>query len=215
MEAALACSQAAVFYGGWKTVDETGETLQVRPPEALPQDVFHTLLTRSHLVSHAAMVRRSALACSGLYDVRLPACEDWDLRLRLAAAGGEFVLVPDSMVAYRRYPGTMSTEFDRMWKGGLAVLRKNLSHHPRCARCRRAAARGRWFLARYCLPLLLPPHTQEQGSSLPYRRMFLASLRSPRIGALILRQASRHAIVRPLSACLAHARRGLPVSPDR
>ena len=38
-----------------------------------------------------------------------------------------------AMAIYRRYPGSMSTSFERMWRAGRQVLRQAKHHHGRCA----------------------------------------------------------------------------------
>jgi hypothetical protein len=87
---------------------------------------------------HAVTVRRDAVIRAGLFDEQFRSCEDWDLWLRLAALGYRFCHVPGARVGYRQSPTSMSTNYERMYQAGLAVVRKNRRLHGRCAPCDRA-----------------------------------------------------------------------------
>jgi glycosyltransferase involved in cell wall biosynthesis len=132
----------AVIYGTSHEVDPTGRLLRRTCAQILAPDPFHALLTANRFPCHAVLVPRAAFADVGLFDVRLRACEDWEMWLRLAAAGYSFVPAPEGVVFYRRYPATMSSDYDRMWRSGLTVLRRYGRYHRHCALCRRAAAEG-------------------------------------------------------------------------
>jgi hypothetical protein len=62
--------------------------------------------------------------------------------IRLAAAGYQFVSVPDAMAVYRCYPGSVSRNSERVWRTGLAVLQRSRAYHGNCALCDRQIARG-------------------------------------------------------------------------
>jgi glycosyltransferase involved in cell wall biosynthesis len=154
VEAIRAHPTGTVFHGITREVNLSGEILSQGKAQAI-DDAFHTLLAGNRFAVHSVTVRRSAFANAGLFDVHLRACEDWEMWIRLAAAGYEFVPVPDAIAVYRRYPGSMSTSYDRMWTTGLAVLRKSAGYHPRCAVCRRVIADRveRW--RQWCAPMLM------------------------------------------------------------
>ena len=59
----------------------------------------------------AALVRRSVVVELGAYDTAMPeqGDEDWDLWLRLVAAGHRGTILPEILFEYRRRPGSMST----------------------------------------------------------------------------------------------------------
>jgi glycosyltransferase involved in cell wall biosynthesis len=142
MAAACADPEASVFHGGCRSVDLAGRRLAQYEAQSLPEDAFHTLLEHNRFACHSVTVRRTAFGNAGLFDVRLAACEDWDIWIRLAAAGCRFAVVPGAVAAYRRYPTSMSMDVDRMWHSSLAVLRKSMQYHGECLRCRWAALRG-------------------------------------------------------------------------
>jgi glycosyltransferase involved in cell wall biosynthesis len=73
------------------------------PPSGLP-----ALYERNPVCVSGALLRRDAVERAGGIARDLPAAEDWDLWLRLLAAGERLVVAPDAVVAYRRHPGAMS-----------------------------------------------------------------------------------------------------------
>src|SRR5581483_7037426 len=57
-----------------------------------------------------AMIRRDALEGAGGFDRGRRRGEDWDLWLRLAAAGAAFRCVAEEVVRYRRHPGGLTAD---------------------------------------------------------------------------------------------------------
>ena len=78
----------------------------------------------------AALVRRAAVVDIGGYDNDMPeqGDEDWDLWLRLVAAGHGGTIVPEILFDYRRRAGSMSTV---CWYGDghLPLLRHRVAKH--------------------------------------------------------------------------------------
>ena len=89
--------------------------------------------------------------------------------IRLAAAGGSFVPVPEAVAIYRTYPASRSHCFDGTWETGQALLRKSRAYHgPACALCRRALARGRQGLRRFCIdPLIHDLYVSKARGGIP------------------------------------------------
>jgi cellulose synthase/poly-beta-1,6-N-acetylglucosamine synthase-like glycosyltransferase len=56
------------------------------------------------------VLRRGALDAVGGFASPVPLAEDWDLWLRLAAAGFGFVCEPEAVVRYRRHPGGLTAD---------------------------------------------------------------------------------------------------------
>jgi glycosyltransferase involved in cell wall biosynthesis len=124
--AGLACHAAhpgaAFVWGGFQNMDADGclyGPLSARQPQAVP---LTDLLAGNIVGMHGAvMYRREPLTAAGGFDEALRTVEDWDMYLRLAAAHP--VACHDTPVAnYRRYDNSMSTDFDRMLRGGLTML---------------------------------------------------------------------------------------------
>src|SRR5690606_12801969 len=65
-------------------------------------------------VHTATLVRREAVVVAGGYDAAMPypGYDDWELWLRLAAAGHEGVILDEPLFYYRRRPSSMSSAYD-------------------------------------------------------------------------------------------------------
>jgi glycosyltransferase involved in cell wall biosynthesis len=139
--AAAANPNADVFVGGWRNLvnDKLDDVVSHIP---IPEDLFHGIMARNIGLIHCFMVRRSALANSGLFDVNLSAAEDWDLWIRLGAAGCRFAPVLGSVAIYRRYPESSTSDYEHVMQGTRAVLDKNALAHGNCPMCRQATKAG-------------------------------------------------------------------------
>jgi hypothetical protein len=88
--------------------------------------------------------RSSVLAVRGFEeDRKLSGHEDWDLLLRLAAAGNRFVTVRDEVAAYRVTGLSVSWNVPRMFASGMLALRRACGLHRDCPECRKAIGLGR------------------------------------------------------------------------
>ena len=58
------------------------------------------------------VLRRSALEGAGGFASTVRVAEDWDLWLRLAAGGGGFVCLEETLVRYRRHPGGLTADVE-------------------------------------------------------------------------------------------------------
>lgn len=130
---------AHVFCGGFRTVYADCTVLQEYQARPIPADPFHYLLKNcNQWPVHAIAVRRHKLLEAGGFDNALKSMEDWDMWLRMASLGFNFVKVPIISAAYRQLPDSMSTNGTRMWRSGLTVLAKHAKAHANCATCRKA-----------------------------------------------------------------------------
>ncbi|MCR9248213.1 MAG: glycosyltransferase [bacterium] len=120
--------RAAVLCGGWQLVDANGQVLEQAAAD-LPAEPYPYLLGGNPLPCHAVVVRREILDNAPPFDESLRALEDWDLWLRLARAGHEFVNVPAAEVIYRRYEGSMSRDVGRMLSAARTVLARHRGRH--------------------------------------------------------------------------------------
>jgi glycosyltransferase involved in cell wall biosynthesis len=68
------------------------------------------LYAANPLPTSSVVLRRAALDAVGGFASRVPLAEDWDLWLRLAAAGFGFVCAPDAVVRYRRHPDGLTAD---------------------------------------------------------------------------------------------------------
>lgn len=122
LAAALAAG-AAVTFGRAEIVGPDGLPTGERWPEP-DAPTFAALFEDNPVPASSVVVRRDALEAAGGFDPE-PAtvtAEDWDLLLRLAAAGHPPVHAPGSRVRYRRHPGGSTADV-------LAFARKRLAVH--------------------------------------------------------------------------------------
>jgi hypothetical protein len=114
---------AGLVVGRARYVDTAGATLRdqetIRARPALPD-----LLMENPICVSSVLLRRSWLDRAGWFDETLRACEDWDLWLRLLAAGCRMAWLDRPVVAYRFHPGQMTRQSDRMRTALLATLDK-------------------------------------------------------------------------------------------
>jgi glycosyltransferase involved in cell wall biosynthesis len=71
---------------------------------------------------HAYLCSRVSVERAGLFEESLRSCEDWDLWLRLAVDGVDWVPVPHVGAYYRKYQGSMSTNHVLMLEARARVL---------------------------------------------------------------------------------------------
>jgi glycosyltransferase involved in cell wall biosynthesis len=102
---------------------------------------LHQYLSRNQAPCHAHMVPRAAVLESGGFKPSLRSHEDWDLWIRLAAAGMRFASVPAQIAFYRKLPNSMSTNLRRMYRTSRRVLR-DAPRHRSCRVCRHIVREG-------------------------------------------------------------------------
>jgi hypothetical protein len=193
-EAAERNPRAAVFAGGWDEVDVAGRAVaHARAPVPL-DDTFHVLFDVMQVgPASRYCVRRRAIASAGLFDTRLRACEDWDMWLRMAAAGLQFIALPGTTVRYRSYATSMSKRPDLMWQSGITVLEHAAQVHGKCADCDRARQRGVAQFRDWCYVSMVAPKIRDAWEQRRYfaagREVVAALRRDPRVAPLLLRSS--------------------------
>jgi GT2 family glycosyltransferase len=122
---AVACTDAWVLDDGTGRIRKTSATATQYPPQPLPEDpqTFLAELLQRNFVYNSVAARREALLKVGGYDERLWVGEDWELWLRLAAAGFRFVSVPRLLAVYRRRAGSLMSSSERALAGRREVYR--------------------------------------------------------------------------------------------
>jgi len=109
--AAVACTDAWVLDQTSGRVRKKSAMAFLDPPEPLPDDTdtFLAELLQRNFVYNSVAARRESLQTVGGYDERLWIGEDWELWLRLAAAGFRFVRVPQLLAVYRQRADSLMT----------------------------------------------------------------------------------------------------------
>jgi glycosyltransferase involved in cell wall biosynthesis len=162
LDALEAHPEAAVCFGRAVVIDGTGRETGERLPELregllAAAEVLRELYERNAIPAASAVIRREALEAAGGFvpSQPLPAATDWDLWLRLAAAGHDFVHEPAARIRYRRHGGGMTADVARLAEAGLLIHERHASLvDDATARRARAAdletlARGRIRERRY------------------------------------------------------------------
>jgi glycosyltransferase involved in cell wall biosynthesis len=128
LDALAVIPEAAVVFGRATVIDERGRATAERLPELEPglheASTLRTRLFEANPVpASSAVIRREALEGVGGFAAGepLPAASDWDLWLRLAAAGGAFLCEPAARIRYRRHAGGLTSDISRLAEGALAV----------------------------------------------------------------------------------------------
>lgn len=124
-DAAVACTDAWVLDDGTGRIRKASATANQNPPDPLPDDpetLFRELLRRNFVYNSVA-ARSESLRAVGGYDERLWVGEDWELWLRLAAAGFRFVFVPALLAVYRKRAGSLTSNSERAVAGRQEVYR--------------------------------------------------------------------------------------------
>jgi glycosyltransferase involved in cell wall biosynthesis len=132
--------ELALVYSAISLFDEEGTWLQDVPcqPLCAGRGASSYLRIKNSIQVSTVVAPRAALFEVGLYDPELPACENWDLWIRLTQHGAAaFVDAP--LVRYRIHRGSLIQDVDRMRGARLQVLARHHQERNRSER-RRAFA---------------------------------------------------------------------------
>ncbi|PTL58906.1 hypothetical protein C7Y72_04185 [Paraconexibacter algicola] len=75
----------------------------------------------------SVVLRREALAAVGGFAAPVRVAEDWELWLRLCAAGHDALCVPDAVVRYRRHPGGLTADVAALARAQLEVRERHVA----------------------------------------------------------------------------------------
>ena len=107
-------------------IDQSGNVLPHTDVQPLAGDAFNQKLRQGGFFPPVSVVARTeCVREAGLFDVTLTSLEDWDVWLRLVQRHPMRGL-PQLLVRYRVYPGSMSTNAPRMLANRLAVIAKHV-----------------------------------------------------------------------------------------
>lgn len=71
----------------------------------------------------SVVVKRECFKVVGLFDEKLPSCQDWDMWIRIAKHY-TFRSIPEPLVKYLWHQEQISTNFEAVWRGHMAIMRK-------------------------------------------------------------------------------------------
>jgi GT2 family glycosyltransferase len=138
-EAEAACpvtGVVSVVYGNARTIDAAGHGLKPAMAWAGPAGCLATLIAENRIPLSTAMIRREAFNRVGGFDpANKIGAEDYELWLAVAAAGGRFLYVPESLASFRIHPAQLSSDSGRMAAGVAFALRsawlRSLTHEEK------------------------------------------------------------------------------------
>lgn len=167
IEAGLACFQknpdCAFVFGRFRCFRDDGSAAKSPPAVTTPADPYLGFLQGNFVGMHATvMYRRTVLLEVGGFDTTLPACEDYDLYLRVARSHP--VASHDTLVAeYRKHDTGMSNDSRFMLKTALSVLRRQRSSISSDITKAKAYKQGlRSWKSYYAQELIIDTSTQLQ-----------------------------------------------------
>jgi len=79
------------------------------------------LYVRNPVPTSSVVLRRDALTAAGGFPAPVRVAEDWELWLRLCAAGVDALCVPEALVRYRRHPDGLTADVAGLARAQLAV----------------------------------------------------------------------------------------------
>ncbi|MEL6927283.1 MAG: glycosyltransferase family A protein [Cyanobacteria bacterium J06600_6] len=110
--------------------EEDGYVYHASPEYQYAGDVYPRLLEGDFVHSGSnTLILKSALDKVGGFDPKCSGCEDWDMWLRLAAAG-EFAVVSQHQIMYRRAFGSTTSNVERMYSQALLTIAKAYQAAP-------------------------------------------------------------------------------------
>jgi glycosyltransferase involved in cell wall biosynthesis len=143
-EAGFAYTDAWVLHDKTKRIHRRTE-LESRPPPppgASLDQVLSTLASHNFLVVGAVTVRRAVLDEVGMFDPSLRSLEDYDLWLRIVAAGHPPVLAPGTPVILRDSSSSMSKD-ERVMSRWFAEVLRRLADEYEASEATREIARAK------------------------------------------------------------------------
>ena len=120
--------QAAVAYSWTDYIDESSKFIKSGRRIKVNGDAFSQLLVTNFLENGSnPLIRKKALEKVGGFDESLPAAEDKDMWLRLAA-DYEFICVEKPQILYRTSTTSMSTNLKRQEAASLKVIERAFNY---------------------------------------------------------------------------------------
>jgi glycosyltransferase involved in cell wall biosynthesis len=128
---AVLSQDSSIIASSWDLQEEREENFSVHNLNFAAQDPFEWCLT-NHLQTAAPLHATKSLLEIGGFDETLNCCQEFDLHLRLFAAGRSFKPVDEPMYRFRRQPGSVSSNFAKILQVRQTVFQKLWSnpYHP-------------------------------------------------------------------------------------
>jgi glycosyltransferase involved in cell wall biosynthesis len=115
-------------------VDESGnpadEFSVAKSRKDLSGNILSSLLAGGYFPPVSVLVRASVLSDVGGFDQSLGGCCDWDLWIRMSAAGYKGKFLPERLAYYRLHDSSMSKDAAHMRATAVGALAKNMAVYP-------------------------------------------------------------------------------------
>jgi GT2 family glycosyltransferase len=128
---ATLCSLAAeypemgIIGAGHRCIDEQGLVVGAAPAWAQRRILdYRAVLLGCQFLTDSTLVARDWFFRTEGWDPLQEAAQDWDLWLRMAAAGCPMLLVPDVLCEYRLHGAALTADLERQLRGHLRALDK-------------------------------------------------------------------------------------------
>jgi len=128
----------------WTDVVKSGKALPVYRAE-IEGRCLRQILKECFIPSPSVMLRKSALESAGLFDERLPSCQDWDMWTRIFKKGYEARVVRELLALYHRQASHSLGTSDRARRGYVMYYRKHLPSLVRYGEWRHLMRMLRWM----------------------------------------------------------------------
>jgi hypothetical protein len=102
---------------------------QPQPAPGPAGELFRELIKRNYMIIPVA-VRTQVMATAGMFDETMTSMEDWEMWLRLAAAGHRAAEAPGPLALRREHPTQMSMNPLRMVENHVFICEKMLDQYP-------------------------------------------------------------------------------------
>lgn len=117
------------------TVDEAGQAVAEQYSigkigRVLSGLIFQSLILGGYFPPHTVMIRRSVLTALGPFDAALGGHADYELWLRVTAAGHRACYLDEPLAFYRTHPNSMSKDGLHMNETRIATFRKLAALYP-------------------------------------------------------------------------------------
>jgi|GEM_PF-6339001 len=116
---------ADVLYSNLIVADEEMKFQTVRNTDDIRQKPLTHLLCQNRLMPQSSIIRTDLLRSIAGFDVALNGVDDWDIWVRLAEAGAEFLKLDFALSVWRTRAGSQSRQFFHTWDGHRAFFRKH------------------------------------------------------------------------------------------
>ncbi len=150
--AGLAHTDASVVHApgveGYSALDRFAGPTRRLPAALEAEAALRALLHVNFITTCAATVSREALDAVGRLDPAIKGCDDWDLWVRIAAAGFGLVGIREPLAVRRMRTDSVGSDERMMAIGSRSVLAKFLASGAGDPEAKRAARRHLWLIDR-------------------------------------------------------------------